>query len=108
MPLKCLDHRSLTALILFENLSLEPWDEMASTLALIDVVRGDALGAKFLTGTTDMHEAAKIHASMGPREAGIWAAAVTSLKMEHSGPFNRCVKEVEVLIQDKYDRGSAG
>jgi hypothetical protein len=41
--------------------------------------------------------------SMPAREAGIWAAAVTSLKMENLGPFNRPLSEVEALIRDKYD-----
>jgi sugar/nucleoside kinase (ribokinase family) len=44
--------------------------------------------------------------SMPPREAGIWAAAVTSLKMENSGPFNSSVKDVESFIQEKYNHGS--
>jgi sugar/nucleoside kinase (ribokinase family) len=44
--------------------------------------------------------------SLTPREAGIWAAAVTSLKMENLGPFNRTISEVEAFIQDKYDHGS--
>ena len=44
--------------------------------------------------------------SMAPREAGIWAAAVTSLKMENVGPFDRSVREVEELIRDKYDQRS--
>jgi sugar/nucleoside kinase (ribokinase family) len=38
-----------------------------------------------------------------PAEATIWAAAVTSLKMEAEGPFRRDVHEVERLIRDKYD-----
>lgn len=46
--------------------------------------------------------------SLAPREAGIWAAAVTSLKMENVGPFNRSVSEVEELIQHKYDHDSMG
>jgi hypothetical protein len=41
--------------------------------------------------------------SLAPREASIWAAAVTSLKMENLGPFNRSVGEVEALIHDKYE-----
>jgi sugar/nucleoside kinase (ribokinase family) len=44
--------------------------------------------------------------SMEPREAGIWAAAVTSLKMEHLGPFNRSIDEVEALIHARYNHGS--
>jgi len=44
--------------------------------------------------------------SIGPREAGIWAAAVTSLKMENLGPFNRTISEVEAFIHEKYNHGS--
>jgi sugar/nucleoside kinase (ribokinase family) len=44
--------------------------------------------------------------SVAPREAGIWAAAVTSLKMENPGPFNRSIGEVEDLIRSKYNHGS--
>lgn len=136
------------------ELKYEPWDEMASTLALIDVVKSDAVEAEFLTGETDLHKAAEFYAKLGPREivlthkdglliyadgnfhemnfyparldgrsgrgdtcvgvyvarrlsmppraAGIWAAAVTSLKMENPGPFDRSVSEVEAFIHDKY------
>jgi sugar/nucleoside kinase (ribokinase family) len=38
-----------------------------------------------------------------PAEASIWAAAVTSLKMENQGPFNRTLAEVEALIHSKYN-----
>jgi sugar/nucleoside kinase (ribokinase family) len=44
--------------------------------------------------------------SKPPREAGIWAAAVTSLKMEKLGPFDRPVSDVEALIHAKYNHGS--
>lgn len=37
-----------------------------------------------------------------PREAAIWAAAVTSLKMGKLGPFDRSLDDVEVLIQARY------
>jgi len=46
--------------------------------------------------------------SRGPREAGIWAAAVTSLKMEDLGPFNRPMEDVTALIHAKYNHGSMG
>ena len=140
------------------ELKYEPWDEMASTLELIDVVKSDAVEAEFLTGETDIYKAAKFYAEMGPREivlthkdglliyadgkfhamnfyparldgrsgrgdtcvgtyvarrlsmapreAGIWAAAVTSLKMENPGPFDRSIGEVEDLIRSKYNHGS--
>jgi len=44
--------------------------------------------------------------SKPPRESGIWAAAVTSLKMEKLGPFDRPLSDVEALIQARYDHGS--
>ena len=37
-----------------------------------------------------------------PQDATIWAAAVTSLKMEAEGPFQRTIEEVNNLIQNKY------
>ena len=44
--------------------------------------------------------------SKPPREAGVWAAAVTSLKMEDLGPFNRPISDVEALIHARYNHGS--
>ena len=43
--------------------------------------------------------------SRPPVEAGIWAAAVTSLKMEKLGPFDRPISDVEALIRARYDHG---
>jgi len=40
--------------------------------------------------------------SASPQDATIWAAAVTSLKMEAEGPFQRTIQEVNDLIQIKY------
>jgi sugar/nucleoside kinase (ribokinase family) len=37
-----------------------------------------------------------------PAEATVWAAAVTSLKMEAEGPFRRDVQEAQDLIRRKY------
>jgi len=37
-----------------------------------------------------------------PAEAVIWAAAVTSLKMESNGPFSSSLREVEGLIRRRY------
>jgi sugar/nucleoside kinase (ribokinase family) len=42
-----------------------------------------------------------------PVEAGVWAAAVTSLKMENLGPFTRSVADVEALIRAKYNHRTA-
>ena len=44
--------------------------------------------------------------SKTPLQAGIWAAAVTSLKMEKLGPFDRPLGDVEALISLRYDHGS--
>lgn len=44
--------------------------------------------------------------SKPPFEAGIWAAALTSLKLENPGPFNRTLTEVEDLIRRRYRNGS--
>ncbi len=138
-----------------QRLEYEPWGEMNATLAHLDILKADAVEAEFLTGESDIREAAVAFARMGraeivlthkdgllvlaegqfhaarfyprnldgrsgrgdtcigayvamrltkpPAEAGIWAAAVTSLKMETLGPFNRSIKEVEDLIHDRYD-----
>jgi len=40
--------------------------------------------------------------SSSPEEATIWAAALTSLKMEAEGPFRRPIEDVEKLIREKY------
>ena len=137
-----------------QDLVYEPWPEMESVLAHIDILKSDAVEAEFLTGEKDIYEAARVFASMGPAEivlthkdgvlihangayyeagfypqklngrsgrgdtclgsyvsmrllkppaeAGVWAAAVTSLKMENTGPFNRSVAEVEKLIHSMY------
>lgn len=142
------------------ELNYEPWDEMQSTLAHVDVVKSDAVEAEFLTGEKDIFKAARFYADMGPREivlthkdglliladgtfyemgfyparlegrsgrgdtcvgtyvakrlslppreAGIWAAAVTSLKMENLGPFNRSIDEVESLINARYNHEKTG
>ena len=37
-----------------------------------------------------------------PAEATLWAAAVTSLKMEADGPFQNTITEVEDLIEREY------
>jgi sugar/nucleoside kinase (ribokinase family) len=37
-----------------------------------------------------------------PAKATVWAAALTSLKMEQDGPFHREISEVEALIRERY------
>jgi sugar/nucleoside kinase (ribokinase family) len=132
------------------------WPERERILALVDVLKTDAVEAEFLTGTADLREAARRLASLGPREivlthrdgllvladgrfheagffpdelrgrsgrgdtcvgsymarrldaaphdATVWAAAVTSLKMEAEGPIRRTRADVEALIARAYAR----
>ena len=54
--------------------------------------RGDTCLASYV--------AKRLNAS--PQDATTWAAAVTSLKMEAEGPFQRTIEEVNNLIQKKY------
>lgn len=44
------------------------WPEIAETLALVDVLKTDAVEAESLTGTSDHEKAARILAAYGPRE----------------------------------------
>jgi sugar/nucleoside kinase (ribokinase family) len=55
--------------------------------------RGDTTIGTYMAMRTTLH----------PYEAGIWAAAVTSLKMEKLGPFDRSIEDVLALIDEKYD-----
>lgn len=141
-----------------QELKYELWPEMQETLSQVDILKSDAVEAEFLTGCTDIFEAARAYAALGPKEivlthkdgllvlaegefhelgfypqnligrsgrgdtcigaytaerlvrpprqAGIWAAAVTSLKMEKLGPFDRPLDDVEALIRAHYNHGS--
>jgi sugar/nucleoside kinase (ribokinase family) len=136
------------------KLVFEDWPEKEKVLAMVDVLKTDAVEAELLTGKSDIRVAARLIADFGPREvvithsngllvydgnhfyetnfypkqligrsgrgdtciasymarrlnaspaeATIWAAALTSLKMEAEGPFRRDIREVEELIQKKY------
>jgi len=153
-----LDVQGFVRVLRGQELKYEPWDEMQETLAYVDILKSDAVEAAFLTGEKDIRKAARVYASMGPREivlthkdgvlihtdkgtndlgfypgnlggrsgrgdtcigsyvamrlnktplqAGIWAAAVTSLKMEKLGPFDRSMGDVEALIRERYDHAS--
>lgn len=137
-----------------QSLVYEPWEDMETVLKNVDILKSDAVEAKFLTGESDLEKAAAFYASLGakeivlthtegvliyangaahhfdfhcqnmtgrsgrgdtcmgtyiakrlslpPREAGKWAAAATSIKMEHVGVFKRPVSEVEALIERYY------
>lgn len=50
------------------QLVYEEWPEKELILSRIDVLKTDAVEAEFLTGTTDIHKAAKMLADLGPKE----------------------------------------
>jgi sugar/nucleoside kinase (ribokinase family) len=50
------------------RLVYEPWPEMAAVLALVDVLKSDAVEGEFLTGERDLHAIARKLASYGPKE----------------------------------------
>lgn len=51
-----------------QELKYEPWDEMAETLLYLDVLKADTVEAEYLTGKSDIYEAAKAFYAMGPKE----------------------------------------
>jgi sugar/nucleoside kinase (ribokinase family) len=141
------------------QLEYRPWPEQPEVLRLVDILKTDAVEAEFITGESDMHNAAAELATFGPMdivlthrdgllvlsdgrfhearfhpdelrgrsgrgdtcmgsyvscrldapagEATVWAAAVTSLKLEHEGPVNCSREDVEALLAAKY-RGGGG
>jgi sugar/nucleoside kinase (ribokinase family) len=50
------------------QLAYEAWPEMTQVLALVDVLKTDAVEAEFLTGETDIRAAAKKLSAYGPKE----------------------------------------
>jgi sugar/nucleoside kinase (ribokinase family) len=129
------------------KLVYENWPEHEAVLAMVDILKTDAVEAEMLTGSADIHRAAKMLRTLGPAEvlithrdgvlvregnrvheavflprrlvgrsgrgdtclsayagrrltdapaeALLWAAAVTSLKLEADGPFRGSPAEVQ-------------
>jgi sugar/nucleoside kinase (ribokinase family) len=138
------------------RLQYSTWHEQSAALALVDILKTDAVEAEFLTGHSDIRKAAQALADQGPAEivlthrdgllvlahgeiheagffpeplrgrsgrgdtcvgsyvarrlsehpaaATVWAAAVTTLKMEAEGPIRRPVRDVEQLIARRYSQ----
>jgi sugar/nucleoside kinase (ribokinase family) len=57
-------------------------------------------------GDTCLGAYAAVRLIKPPAEACVWAAAITSLKMEKLGPFDRSVSEVEALLRLRYNHQS--
>ena len=141
------------------QLEYRPWPEQAEILGLVDILKTDAVEAEFITGESDIHQAAAELATFGPKDvvlthregllvlsagqayeaafhpdelrgrsgrgdtcmgsyvscrldasaedATVWAAAVTSLKLEREGPVNCSREDVEALVAAKYRRGDS-
>jgi sugar/nucleoside kinase (ribokinase family) len=137
-----------------EALMYEAWDDMEVILPNLDILKSDAVEAKFLTGEDDIEKAARRYAAYGvkeivlthsegvlihadgknyhykfhsqsmdgrsgrgdtclgsyiakrlilpPSEAGKWAAAATSMKVEKPGVFKQSIQEVEAYIAEYY------
>jgi len=133
------------------RLVLEDWKEKEEIIPLLKYLKVDIAEATVLTGTSDLHKAAKILAEMGAKEIllthkeGVllyvnnkfyqapfspkclrgrsgrgdtcvstyigkrltldpypslcFAAGLTTLKLEHEGPFRGDIKEVEILAR---------
>ena len=62
----------------------------------------DELRGRSGRGDTCMGSYVSCRLDASPGDATIWAAAVTSLKLEHEGPVNRSAADVEALIAAKY------
>ena len=134
-----------------DNLILRDWKEKEEIIPHLKYLKADIAEVTVLTGTSDLHKAAKILAKMGAKEIllthkeGVllyvndefyqapfspkflrgrsgrgdtcistyigkrltlepypslcFAAALTTLKLEHEGPFGGDIKEVEVLAK---------
>jgi sugar/nucleoside kinase (ribokinase family) len=50
------------------QLEYRPWPEQADILALLDILKTDAVEAEFVTGKSDIHEAAAELAAFGPSD----------------------------------------
>ncbi len=50
------------------QLQYAEWPEQRQALALVHVLKTDAVEAEFLTGTADIHKAARMLADQGPKE----------------------------------------
>ena len=72
------------------RLAYEAWPEQAAVLALVDVLKTDAVEAEFLTGHSDIRAAATALAAFGPREVVLThkdGLLVLASGQVHEAPF---------------------
>jgi sugar/nucleoside kinase (ribokinase family) len=63
-----LDVQGFVRVLRGQALTYEPWIEMTNILSRVDVLKSDAVEAEFLTGASDIEEAARFYAARGPKE----------------------------------------
>jgi len=149
-----LDVQGFVRVVRDGRLEYDAWPQKEQLLGFVRWLKADAVEAAMLTGTDDLHRAARALHELGPEEivlthrdgvlvfdgqsfhaaafhpeplvgrsgrgdtciaayacrrleaepapATVWAAAVTSLKMESDGPFRRDRAAVESLIRARY------
>jgi sugar/nucleoside kinase (ribokinase family) len=72
------------------RLAYEAWPEMKQVLALVDVLKSDAVEGEFLTGETDLYAIARKLASYGPKEVTLThkdGLVVLANGVVHEQPF---------------------
>jgi sugar/nucleoside kinase (ribokinase family) len=72
------------------RLAGQPWPERDRVLAMVDILKADAVEAEFLTGTGDLRSAARALAALGPREVVLTHAGgvlVLAGGTVHAAPF---------------------
>lgn len=63
-----LDVQGYVRVLRGETLVYEPWDEMAAILPFVDILKSDAVEAEFLTGKSNIREAAQFFVDHGAKE----------------------------------------
>lgn len=72
------------------RLAHREWPEKERVLAMVDVLKADAVEAEFLTGTSDLRDAARALAALGPREVVLTHGEGVLVLAEgafHAAPF---------------------
>lgn len=72
------------------QLAYAPWPEKERVLALVDVLKADAVEAEFLTGSADREVAARVLSVLGPREVVLThgeGVLVLAEERVHRAPF---------------------
>lgn len=91
-PRLAADGQSFLRVVRDGVLVAEPWPEKAQVLALLQVLKADAVEAELLTGESDLRRAAQLIADWGPREVVLThrdGLLVYAEGQFHTAPFRR-------------------